>query len=139
MNPHDQFDHDGVNENLILDLTIEGQPRKVLLSAQRNGYIYMWDRTTGQVLSATPFVRITATKGVDLKSGRLIEDEEKKPMTGKTVRDVAPASPGGKDWQPTAWSPRTKLLYIPATKPGNGLRRDRSQLHRRHTLSRGQR
>jgi PQQ-dependent dehydrogenase (methanol/ethanol family) len=113
MNPHDQFDHDGVNENLILDLTIEGQPRKVLLSAQRNGYVYMWDRVTGQVLSATPFVRITVTKGVDLKSGRLIENEEKKPMTGKTVRDVAPASPGGKDWQPTAWSPRTKLLYIP--------------------------
>ncbi|HEX4667298.1 MAG TPA: methanol/ethanol family PQQ-dependent dehydrogenase [Chthoniobacterales bacterium] len=113
MNPHDEFDHDGVNENLVLDLTVNGQPRKVLLAAQRNGYVYLWDRTTGEVLSATPFVRITSSKGVDLKSGRLIENEEKKPMTGKTIRDVSPASPGGKDWQPCAWSPRTNLLYIP--------------------------
>jgi lanthanide-dependent methanol dehydrogenase len=113
MNPHDEFDHDGVNESLVLDLTINGQTRKVLLAAQRNGYVYMWDRTTGQVLSATPFVRITSSKGVDLKTGRLIENEEKKPMTGKTIRDVSPASPGGKDWQPCAWSPRTNLLYIP--------------------------
>jgi lanthanide-dependent methanol dehydrogenase len=113
LNPHDQFDHDGVNENLVLDLTINGQPRKVLLAAQRNGYVYMWDRATGEVLSATPFVRITSSKGVDLKTGRLIENEEKKPMTGKTIRDVSPASPGAKDWQPCAWSPRTNLLYIP--------------------------
>jgi PQQ-dependent dehydrogenase (methanol/ethanol family) len=113
MNPHDQFDHDGVNENLVLDLTIDGQPRKVLLAAQRKGYDYRWDRTTGPVVSATPFVRITSSKGVDLKTGRLIENEEKKPITGKTIRDVSPASPGGKDWQPCAWSPRTNLLYIP--------------------------
>ena len=113
LNPHDQFDHDGVNENLVLDLPIDGHPRKILLSAQRNGYVYLWDRTTGQVLSATPFVRITSSKGVDLKTGRIIENEEKKPMTGKTIRDVSPASPGAKDWQPCAWSPRTNLLYIP--------------------------
>lgn len=113
LNPHDEFDHDGVNEDLVLDLTIDGRPRKVLLAAQRNGYVYIWDRTTGEVLSATPFVRITSSKGVDLKSGRLITNEEKKPMTGKTIRDVSPASPGGKDWQPCAWSPRTNLLYIP--------------------------
>jgi PQQ-dependent dehydrogenase (methanol/ethanol family) len=113
LNPHDEFDHDGVNENLVLDLPIDGETRKVLLAAQRNGYVYVWDRTTGQVLSATPFVRITSSKGVDLKTGRLITNDEKKPMTGKTIRDVAPAAPGAKDWQPCAWSPRTNLLYIP--------------------------
>jgi PQQ-dependent dehydrogenase (methanol/ethanol family) len=113
LNPHDEFDHDGVNENLVLDLPINGQTRKVLLAAQRNGYVYMWDRGTGEVLSATPFVRITSSKGVDLKTGRLITNEEKKPATGKNIRDVAPAAPGGKDWQPCAWSPRTNLLYIP--------------------------
>src|SRR3982750_3445251 len=63
LNPHDEFDHDGVNENLVLDLPINGQTRKVLLSAQRNGYVYMWDRGTGEVLSATPFVRITSSLG----------------------------------------------------------------------------
>jgi glucose dehydrogenase len=182
LNPHDEFDHDGVNENLVLDLPIESdtktrtpdpeatptiaastttsnaeatpsvvasavtsgksdalatahattpnpestptvapsavpsgqtQLRKVLLAAQRNGYVYIWDRLTGQVLSATPFVRITSSKGVDLKTGQLITNDEKKPITGKTIRDISPAAPGAKDWQPCAWSPRTNLLYIP--------------------------
>src|SRR3954463_2744942 len=113
LNPHDEFDHDGVNENLVLDLPINGQTRKVLLAAQRNGYVYLWDRATGEVLSATPFMRITSSKGVDLKTGRLMTNDEKKPMTGKTIRDIAPAAPGAKDWQPCAWSPRTNLLYIP--------------------------
>jgi lanthanide-dependent methanol dehydrogenase len=113
LNPHDLFDHDGVNENLVLDLTIDGRPRKVLLAAQRNGYIYVIDRATGEVLSATPFAHITSSQGVDLKTGRLREVEEKKPQTGKVVRDIAPAAPGAKDWQPCAYSQRTGLLYIP--------------------------
>jgi glucose dehydrogenase len=139
LNPHDEFDHDGVNENIVVDLPASvaagadhGSPspdsaaeaksgstatgsnlRKCLLSAQRNGYVYVFDRTTGEVLSATPFVRITASKGVDLKTGRIITNPEKKPQMGKVIRDIAPASPGGKDWQPCAWSPRTHLLYIP--------------------------
>ena len=113
MNPHDVFDHDGVNENVVLDLTIDGQTRKVLVAAQRNGYVYVWDRATGQVLSATPFARITVSTGVDLKTGRLQEIEEKKPQTGKVIRDIAPAAPGAKDWQPCAFSPHTGYLYIP--------------------------
>jgi PQQ-dependent dehydrogenase (methanol/ethanol family) len=113
--PHDLFDHDGVNENMVLDLPIgdKGAPRKVIVHAERNGYVYVLDRSTGEVLSATPFVRITSSKGVDLKTGRLIPNEEKQPQTGKVVRDVTPTSPGAKDWQPMAYSPRTKWLYIP--------------------------
>jgi PQQ-dependent dehydrogenase (methanol/ethanol family) len=111
--PHDEFDHDGVNELLVLDLAINGATRKCLLTAQRNGYIYVLDRLTGEVLSADPFIRVTSTKGVDLKTGRIIVNEEKRPATGKVIRDIAPASPGAKDWQPCAWSPRTNLLYIP--------------------------
>src|SRR5690242_9970910 len=140
LNPHDEFDHDGVNENIVVDLPVSvaagADPgrlisdqrseqlgpstpatgaglRKCLVSAQRNGYVYVLDRTTGEVLSATPFIRITASKGVDLKTGRIITNKEKTPQIGKVIRDVAPASPGAKDWQPCAWSPRTRLLYIP--------------------------
>jgi len=111
--PHDLFDHDGVNENILLELPIHGQPRKVIFHAERNGYIYILDRNTGEVYSATPFVRITAAKGVDLKTGRLIPNEEKTPRHGKVIHDIAPASPGAKDWQPCAFSPRTGLVYIP--------------------------
>jgi lanthanide-dependent methanol dehydrogenase len=111
--PHDLFDHDGINECLLLDLTIDGKPRKVLVQVGRTGYVYVIDRQTGEVLSATPFVHITSSKGVDLKTGRLIPAEDKHPQPGKVVRDIAPAAPGGKDWQPCAFSPRTGWIYIP--------------------------
>src|SRR4029078_6226597 len=62
--PHDLYDHDGVNENLLLDLPINGRTRKVLVRPERNGYVYVPDRTNGEVLSATPFGYITASKGV---------------------------------------------------------------------------
>jgi PQQ-dependent dehydrogenase (methanol/ethanol family) len=111
--PHDLYDHDGVNENVLVDLQIDGQPRKVLLRPERNGYLYVIDRITGEVLSATAFVHITASTGVDAKTGRLIPVKEKEPKTGIVIRDICPASPGAKDWQPSSFSPRTGLLYIP--------------------------
>jgi PQQ-dependent dehydrogenase (methanol/ethanol family) len=111
--PHDEHDYDGINENVLLDLTIDGRPRKVLVRPERNGYVYVMDRATGEVLSATPFVHITASKGVDLASGRLIPNPAKSPRLGVVVRDICPASPGAKDWSPSAWSPRTGLLYMP--------------------------
>ena len=112
--PHDLWDYDAINENVLVDLTIDGAKRKVLLRAERNGYVYVMDRATGQVLSATPFGHITSTRGVDLKTGRIREVVEKTPRTGRVVRDVCPAATGTKDWQPTSFSPRTGLLYIPA-------------------------
>jgi PQQ-dependent dehydrogenase (methanol/ethanol family) len=111
--PHDLWDYDAVNENIVVNLPIDGQTRKVLLHPDRTGYLYVQDRTSGELVSATPFVRVTSTKGIDLKSGRPIENAEKHPDTGKVIRDVAPAAPGGKDWQPCAFSYRTGLLYIP--------------------------
>lgn len=111
--PHDLHDYDGVNENVLLDLNIENKKRRVLVRPERNGYVYVLDRATGEVLSATPFVHITTSLGVDLKTGRLQYNPEKKPRLGVAIRDICPASPGAKDWQPAAWSPRTKLLYLP--------------------------
>jgi lanthanide-dependent methanol dehydrogenase len=113
LNPHDLFDHDEINENVLLDLPINGQTRKVLIHPGRNGYMYMIDRMTGEILSADPYEHITATKGIDLKAGRPIENPEKTPALDKNVEDVCPASPGAKDWQPSAWSPRTQLYYVP--------------------------
>ena len=111
--PHDLYDHDGINEQILLDLPIDGKVRKVLLRAERNGYVYVMDRTNGQVLSATPFHYNTISRGVDLKSGRLIPVEEKAPGFGHIVHDICPPAPGAKDWEPTAFSPLTGLFYIP--------------------------
>ena len=113
LSPHDLHDYDGINEQILVDLPVNGQSRKVLLRPERNGYFYVMDRTNGQVLSANPFGYITSSKGVDLNSGRIIENEEKKPEVGKVVREICPAAPGAKDWQPSSFSPRTGLVYIP--------------------------
>jgi PQQ-dependent dehydrogenase (methanol/ethanol family) len=110
---HDLYDYDGVNENLLLELPINGQPRKVIVHPDRNGYIYVLDRATGQPLSASPFAYTNTSTGVDLKTGLLQYADEKKPRFGSVTRQICPASPGAKDWQPSAFSPRTGLLYLP--------------------------
>jgi PQQ-dependent dehydrogenase (methanol/ethanol family) len=111
--PHDLHDYDGVNENILLDIPFRGRQRKLLVHPDRNGYVYVMDRLNGQVLAADPFVHITTSEGVDLSTGRLKYNPQKQPRTGQVIRDICPVSPGGKDWQPSAWSPRTQLLYIP--------------------------
>ncbi|WP_352819158.1 methanol/ethanol family PQQ-dependent dehydrogenase [Mesorhizobium sp. M0898] len=111
--PHDLHDYDGINEQVLLDMTWQGKPRKVLVRPERNGYVYLLDRTTGEVLSAVPFGAVNSSTGVDLKTGRLIVNPDKKTGTGKVVRDICPTASGLKDWQPSAFSPKTGLLYIP--------------------------
>ncbi|PBB45610.1 PQQ-dependent dehydrogenase, methanol/ethanol family [Mesorhizobium sp. WSM3866] len=111
--PHDLHDYDGINEQILLDMNWQGKPRKVLVRPERNGYLYVLDRTTGEVLSAKPYGPVNSSKGVDLKTGRLMANPDKKTGTGKVVRDICPTASGLKDWQPSAFSPKTGLLYIP--------------------------
>ena len=111
--PHDEFDYDEINESVLLTLPIDGKDRKILIHVGRNGYMYVIDRMSGEVLSATPYDTINATRGIDLKTGRPIKNEEKTPSIGRNVTDVCPNADGAKDWQPSAWSPRTHLLYVP--------------------------
>ena len=112
-NPHDVHDYDGINEQILLDVPAGAGTRKVLVRAERNGYMYVLDRTTGEILSATPFGYITSSKGVDLKTGRLVVATDKVPQIAKVVENICPAAPGMKDWQPTAYSPKTGFLYVP--------------------------
>jgi lanthanide-dependent methanol dehydrogenase len=111
--PHDLFDYDEINENILLDATIAGQARRVLVHIGRDGYMYVIGRATGEVLSADAYDTITSTHGIDLKTGRPINATELTPAVGKNITQVCPASPGAKDWQPAAYSPRTHLLYVP--------------------------
>jgi PQQ-dependent dehydrogenase (methanol/ethanol family) len=113
MSPHDEHDYDGVNEQILLDMPFGGQMRKVLVHPDRNGYVYVIDRTNGQVLSADPFGPVNSSKGVDLESGRLIVNPDKQTKVGETVRNICPTASGAKDWQPMSFSPQTGWLYIP--------------------------
>lgn len=113
VNPHDLYDHDGVNESILLDMQVNGQARKVMVRPERNGLIYVIDRTSGEVLSADSYVPLNANRGVDPQSGRLIYADDKKPIVGQTIHNICPSAPGSKDWNPSAYSPHTGLLYVP--------------------------
>jgi len=113
LNPHDLYDYDEINENVLVDLPIAGQTKHVLIHPGRNGFMYVIDRATGQIYSADAYDYVTSIKGIDLKTGRPQYNEALKPLLGKNISGICPASPGVKDWQPTAWSPQTHLLYIP--------------------------
>lgn len=109
--PHDQWDYDAVNEDLLMDLPIKGQARKVLVHFDRNAYAYTMDRTTGEVLIASPFAYLNWSTGFDLKAGKPIINKDKEPKPGVKLENVCPPDIGGKDWQPAAASPRSGLVY----------------------------
>ena len=113
LSPHDLHDYDGINEQILADIPINGTTRKVLIRPERNGYVYVMDRQTGEVLLANAYGFVNASLGVDLKTGSLLYNPEKETKVGKVVRDICPAAPGMKDWQPSAYSPKTGLIYIP--------------------------
>jgi PQQ-dependent dehydrogenase (methanol/ethanol family) len=113
LNPHDLYDYDEINENLLLDLPINGKMTHVLVHPGRDGFMFVIDRQTGQIYSADKYDTQTSMKYFDLKSGRPVMNDALKPALGKNISGICPASPGAKDWQPVAYSPITKLLYIP--------------------------
>jgi PQQ-dependent dehydrogenase (methanol/ethanol family) len=113
LNPHDLYDYDEINENLLLDLPINGQTKHVLVHPGRDGFMFVIDRQTGQIYSADKYDTQTSMSSFDLKTGRPVMVDALKPLPGKNITGICPASPGAKDWQPVAWSPITRLLYIP--------------------------
>jgi PQQ-dependent dehydrogenase (methanol/ethanol family) len=111
--PYDVWDYDGVNELVLVDAPVNGQPTPLALKADRNGFFYVLNRKTGQLVSAAPFVLVNWAKGVDQVTGRPIEVPEKRPRTDVWARDVCPNLFGGKNWEPMAYSKLTGLVYIP--------------------------
>ena len=111
--PHDAWDYDGINENVLVDLKIDGKIRKVLVNFDRNGFSYTLDRETGELLAAEPFAYINWAKGIDMSTGRPIEDPAKRTSATKNTKNICPSAMGAKNQQPVAYSPRTGLFYVP--------------------------
>jgi alcohol dehydrogenase (cytochrome c) len=109
--PHDRWDYDGVNENILMDLPFNGRVRKALLHFDRNAYAYTIDRTNGEVLLAAPFAYQNWSSGINMKTGIPTVIENKQPHPNVKLSSVCPPDLGGKDWQPAAASPRTGLVY----------------------------
>lgn len=113
MTPHDAWDYDGVNESILIDLASNGQSQKVLVHFDRNGFVYTIDRANGTVLQAKPYVHVNWAEAVDLATGLPVENPAKRTKQGVNTQDICPGAMGGKDQQPAAYSPRTKLFYVP--------------------------
>ncbi len=111
--PHDAWDYDGINENVLVDLEIKGKMRKTLVNFDRNGFAYTLDRETGELLMAEPFVHVTWAKGIDMNTGKPIEVPEKRTSSTKNTKNICPSAMGGKNQQPVSYSPRTGLFYVP--------------------------
>src|SRR6266699_2364106 len=113
--PHDSWDWDEVSAPLLIDTEIDGKLVKTATHAGRNGYLWILDRNQGQLkfLHALPFSNNNVFTSIDPKTGRPVIDESKRPGA-KQGGEFCSSIGGGKDWVPEAWSPQTKLLYVPA-------------------------
>jgi quinohemoprotein ethanol dehydrogenase len=123
--PGDTWDSTATASIILADVAVGGKPHRVLMQAPKNGFFYVIDRDTGKLLSAKNIVPMAKTSdtpkgapiswayGVDMKTGRPMENHEARYTDGKPVL-VHPTGMGAHTWQPMAFSPQTGLAYIPA-------------------------
>ena len=114
--PGDTWDYTAVQPMMLADLMIGGRQRKVIMQAPKNGFFYVLDRATGELLSADPYVTVNWATHVDMKTGRPVE------VPGADYADkgtyIRPGPLGGHNWQAMSFSPKTGLVYIPAQDNG---------------------
>ncbi len=121
--PGDTWDFDACQQLVLADLKIDGKVRKVIMQAPKNGFFYVWDRETGKVISAKQYAgKVTWAKGIDMKTGRPIEDPAQR--YGKDLVAVFPSPFGAHNWHPMSYSPKTGLVYIPAQESAGAFQKD---------------
>jgi alcohol dehydrogenase (cytochrome c) len=115
--PNDSWDWDEVSPPLLIDYRRQNRTVKGLVNPARNGYLWFLERTDGPIkfVDAQAFVRQNVFKSIDPRTGRPEVDPEHKPRTGATI-GYCPSVWGGKNWPPAAFSPKTRLIYIPANE-----------------------
>jgi PQQ-dependent dehydrogenase (methanol/ethanol family) len=115
--PNESWDYDNTSPLMTADLSIGGATRHVVMQAPKNGFFYVLDARTGELLSADPYVQgINWAKRVDMKTGRpVVNPEANYGKTGKGAL-VSPYFGGAHNWQPISFSPDTGLVYIPANQ-----------------------
>jgi quinohemoprotein ethanol dehydrogenase len=113
--PHDEWDFDSCSPLILADLPIGGTQRAVIMQAPKNGFFYVLDRATGELLAADPFTTTTWAKSVNKKTGRpIVEKGANYSETGKPFVSM-PGPGGGHSWQAMSFSPQTHLVYFPVT------------------------
>lgn len=112
INPGESWDYNAAMDMELADLTIDGKPRKVMITAPKNGFVYVIDRTNGKLISAKPFVTTTWAKSIDIATGRPVEEPNIRYESGTVT--MRPTPVGAHSWTPMAFSPQSGLVYIPA-------------------------
>jgi quinohemoprotein ethanol dehydrogenase len=124
--PSDQWDFTATQHMILADIALDGQKRKVLMQAPKNGFFYVLDRTNGKLLSAKNFVPINWATHVDLQTGRPAVTADVNYLAGPKV--VIPSFLGAHNWQPMSFSPKTGLVYLPAQESVAGLEAQKEPL-----------
>ncbi len=112
LNPGETWDFTATQQIMLADLTIDGQPRKVLMQAPKNGFFYVIDRANGKLISAEAYAPQNLAERIDLTTGRPVERPNVRYTEGPAM--VLPSGIGAHAWMPMSYSPRTGLVYIPA-------------------------
>jgi PQQ-dependent dehydrogenase (methanol/ethanol family) len=114
MTPHDGWDYDGVNENVLFDADIKGHTVAALAHFDRNGYAYVLNRANGKLLAVHKYdPTVNWATSVDPVTGKPTVNPAKMTKAGVNVKDICPASEGDKDEQPSSYDPITHIFYIP--------------------------
>jgi alcohol dehydrogenase (cytochrome c) len=137
--PNDTMDYDETGTHILIDGKVNGEDRKLLAHAGRNGFFYAFDRLNGQFLKAIQYVpTVTWTKGIDAKTGRPVDydpgkdlqtyaDAVAKILTGAKSSGVCPGVPGGSNFWSAAYSERTGLVYVPELEGCTNITRDQTR------------
>jgi quinohemoprotein ethanol dehydrogenase len=115
--PGDRWDFDSTQKLVLADITLDGRRRQVLMQAAKNGFYYVLDRASGELLSAHNFAFVNWTRGVDAKSGR--PSAEAAADYGRSPKLVFPSEAGAHSWQPMAFDAARGLTFIPVIESGN--------------------
>ena len=109
--PNDPYDYDACWELINADINVDGQPRKVIMQLNRNGFMYVIDRTNGKLISAKPFEKVNWASHVDMTTGRPVETALGKDVRAGKAIEHWPSARGAKNWPHAAFNPDTGLLY----------------------------
>jgi quinohemoprotein ethanol dehydrogenase len=111
--PKDNWDYTATQQLTLADIDIDGKQRKVIMQAPKNGFFYVLDRVTGELLSAEKFAKVTWASHIDMQTGRPVETKyaDYQSIGGSYIW---PSPYGAHNWQPMSFSPKTGLMYIPA-------------------------
>jgi alcohol dehydrogenase (cytochrome c) len=122
--PGDIWDYDEVGTHILIDGQVGGQTRKLITHSARNGFLYTMERANGTMVLAKPYMEVSWTKGIDQKTGKPLDYDPSKDIQtyagvgnlnpNEPLKQVCPSQAGGNNYFPSSYSPKTKLLYIPA-------------------------